>query len=472
MWSHLIKLVSLSKGALVVGVAASAALVSNAEFSNTPSHQELPSATPSAIVAQPSASSKPNLSVTAPKSTEKPATPTASQQTSTTEISVLIQDCLTKYGAIRAAGDNAPQADREATSAACKAAILASGMTSSEFALKFGLVTGPVAPTSTPKTEPKTAGLETAIQQCLTDWRNFNENNSAACAQALAASGLPADEFWKKFQDWADQQPAAGDNTTTDVTALVKDCFDKYTAHDPGVMDACKRAMSASGLTGDDFWNKYGRPTPPSTVNKPTASPKSTTNDETYALLSTCFKLHSALTSTTEPAQVNVIYDACNKAIAATGMTPTEFWTKFSKELAPAKPSTTTAPKPATTAETEGLIYACRKVQGALTSTTPTEQVNYASAMCAKAIAASGLSATDFWARWPVIKPITEPTATPKPVTNTAEVAQLIAKCLDLYKDLSSTNDTKAVSDACKAAIQASGMSSSDFWTKYHPTTN
>jgi len=50
MWSHLIKLVSLSKGALIVGVAASAAMVSNAEFSTAPSHNELPSATPSAIV--------------------------------------------------------------------------------------------------------------------------------------------------------------------------------------------------------------------------------------------------------------------------------------------------------------------------------------------------------------------------------------------------------------------------------------
>src|SRR5256885_4436786 len=71
MWSHLIKLVSFSKGALIVGVAASAAMVSNAEFSNSPSHNELPSATPSAIVAV----ATPKVEVGSPtKPTEKPAT--------------------------------------------------------------------------------------------------------------------------------------------------------------------------------------------------------------------------------------------------------------------------------------------------------------------------------------------------------------------------------------------------------------
>ena len=36
MWSHLIKLVSFSKGALIVGVAASAAMVSNARVAGEP----------------------------------------------------------------------------------------------------------------------------------------------------------------------------------------------------------------------------------------------------------------------------------------------------------------------------------------------------------------------------------------------------------------------------------------------------
>ncbi len=58
MWGHLIKLLSLGKGALVIGVAASAAMVSNAEISNTPSHHnEEP--TPIVSVSAPPASTRP-----------------------------------------------------------------------------------------------------------------------------------------------------------------------------------------------------------------------------------------------------------------------------------------------------------------------------------------------------------------------------------------------------------------------------
>src|SRR2546423_7840609 len=90
MWSHLIKLVSLSKSALIVGVAASAAMVSNAEFSNSPSHNELPSATPSAIVSA-APTTKPAEPTTKP--TEKPATtePKA-KDAGTTEVTGLIKE--------------------------------------------------------------------------------------------------------------------------------------------------------------------------------------------------------------------------------------------------------------------------------------------------------------------------------------------------------------------------------------------
>src|SRR5258706_14925646 len=66
----------------------------------------------------------------------------------------------------------------------------------------------------------------------------------------------------------------------------------------------------------------------------------------------------------------------------------------------------------------------------------------------------------------------TAPSASPKPVTSTADLAQLVAKCLDLYKAAATTGDTHAVTEACGAAIRASGLSSADFWAKYHPTAN
>jgi len=407
MWGHLIKLLSLGKGALVIGVAASAAMVSTAEISNAPSHNEQP--TPIVSVSPTPATTPPAHSPSSrvePKRSEVPAVqlPASSSPASpksNDSASGVVKECLEKYAALRAAGDSASNGDRESTAAVCKAAIEQSGLSTKDFAAKYGFDKLPYPTTTTPKTQPSTSGLEAAIQQCLKDWRNYAETSSAACAQALAASGLSSEDFWKKFEAWAVEQPYG--DTTNDVDALVKECFAKYTAKDPTTLEACKKAMAASGLSGDAFWDKYGRPTPPSTTVKPTDKPNSSTSEETYKLMALCFKLHSAITSTSEKSTIDAAYDACNKAIAASGMSTADFWAKFAKELAPIKPSATPSPKP---------------------------------------------------------------------VTNAAEVEHLIAKCLELYKGLSTTNDTKAVSDACKAAIIASGMSSADFWNKYHPGTS
>lgn len=362
MWAQIFKVASMTKGALVVGVAASAAMVSSAaEFSNTPSRNEVPSATPSAKVSEtkaPPASSRPANSPSTfvvPKASEVPAvqlpvatTPAAPSTTTSgsgATSSLVVQACLEKAAAVREhGGDSAPTAEREDMKAACRAAIEETGLSTSEFAIKyFGAKPG--SPNASPKTEHKTAGIEAAIKECLNDWRAFAEQTSVACARALATSGLPAEEFWKKFEDWAVQQPADGQTApSTDVDGLVKECFAKYQAKDPTTMDTCKKAMAASGLNGDAFWDKYGRPFKPSTENKPTTAPKS------------------------EPAK------------------------------------------------------------------TPEQGT--------------------------------------KPVTNTGEVSQLIARCLELYAKVKTTGDTKTVSEACGAAIRASGLNVQDFWTKYHPTAN
>ncbi len=372
-----------------------------------------------------------------------------------------MKECLEKYAALRAAGDSASNGDRESTAAVCKAAIEQSGLTTKDFAAKYGFDKLPYPTTTTPKTEPKTSGLEAAIQQCLKDWRNYAETSSEACAKAFAASGLSSEDFWKKFEAWAVEQPYG--DTTTDVDALVKECFAKYTAKDPTTLETCKKAMAASGLSGDAFWDKYGRPTPPTTA------PKSSTSEETYKLIALCFKLHSAITATTEKSTIDAAYDACNKAIAASGMSAADFWAKFAKELAPVKPSATPSPKPVTNAaEVEQLIAKCLDLYKGLSTTSDTKAVSDA---CKAAIIASGMSSADFWTKYhPGTS--TAPTASPKPVTSAADLAQLVAKCLDLYKAAATTGDTHAVSEACGAAIRASGLSSADFWAKYHPTAN
>ena len=348
MWAHLIKLVSLGKGALVVGVAASAAMVSNAEFSNAPSHQEQPSATASAAA---SASAKTNVSVTAPKATEKPATqntttttttPSASPKTDEKhgEIPQVVKDCVDRYLAIRAQGDNAADANRQAIAEVCTPALAATGLTSAEFAAKFGL------DAKSGTSEPNTTRGE----------------------------------------------------LSPEALAMARECVTKYNAKSTDASATCKRAIELSGLTSADFAAKF--------FPRPAATPiqKSTVNTETYALVARCLQLYAGATTSGDPKAVS---DACAAAIKASGLTSTDFWAKYGKELATTKPSTKAAP-----------------------------------------------------------------TASPKPVTNTAELSQLVAKCLQLYAAVSSTSDTKAVSEACGAAIRASGMTSAEFWAKFHPTTN
>jgi hypothetical protein len=334
MWAHLIKLASLSKGALVVGVAASAAMVSNAEFSNAPSHQELPSASPSALVAP--ATTKPT-----DKPTEKPSTlnttPAASPKTEEKhgEIPQVVKDCVDKYLAIRAQGDSAPAADRQAVGDLCKAALAATGLSSGDFWAKFGFD----KQTSSDETEARVTGdLEALIKECVAQYRAGTADASDACRRAIAASGLTPQEFWTKFHPYAEKPKG---DLSADALAWARECVTKYTLKSTDANATCKKAIELSGLTSAEFAAKF---LPRSTETKPATTPKPSTK--------------------------------------------------------------------------------------------------------------------------------TEPTASPKPVTNTVELSVLVAKCLDLYKAVTSTGETHAASEACGVAIRASGMSSADFWAKYHPTTN
>jgi hypothetical protein len=409
MWSHLIKLVSLSKGALIVGVAASAAMVSNAEFSNTASHTE-PSATPSAIVS-PASTTKPVVETSTTPS-EQPATEPKAKESSTPSTSAegLAKECVTKYTALRAAGDNASQGDRESAGSVCTAAIEQSGLSSSEFAAKYGLTTTTTAHPTAPTTTSRDLSPEALAmaRECVTKYNLRSADASATCISAIKLSGLTSSEFAAQFFPARTIQPT------------------------------------------------------------PTPAPKTTFTAETYALITKCLELYAAVSTTGDTKSVS---DACAAAIKASGLSSTDFWAKFH----PA-PKTTPAPSPTAnpaTAETEGLIYTCRQLYGALVPGSTAEQVQAASAACAKAIAASGLSTTAFWAKWAPIKPTTAPSATPTPTPVTsAELEQLVAACLDLYKAMATTGDTHSASVACRAAIAASGMTSTDFWAKYHPATN
>ena len=167
---------------------------------------------------------------TKPAETLTPATLTEPKHETTTtnkpndeSLGVLVKDCVAKYTALKTNTEGASEA-----SVACRKAIEATGLTSSEFWARFGPKT-----TATAKPEPAKKPETTKKPEMTT-------------------------------------RPETVKSTTTMTTAqieiLVKDCFAKYliarNTKEGGTaaVEACNRAMAASGLTGDAFWAKFGRP--------------------------------------------------------------------------------------------------------------------------------------------------------------------------------------------------------------------
>ncbi len=287
MWAYLIKLVSLSKGVLVVGVA-SAAMLSTAEFSNAPSHHEPASLSVAAVPAttlpanssstrvEPEVSEVPAVQLPAAPS---PASPQNDRVTSSTaphastvateghsDVSALVKECVERYLALRRLGDSAPATVRQSTSEVCKAAVAATGLTTAEFGLKFGLITSP-APTKSP---------------------------------------APV--------------------VTQDAAAMARECVTKYTAKAVDATATCKKAIELSGLTSAQFAAKYLSSATIVVAPSPTVAPKSTVSPETTALVTKCLDLYKAAKTTGDTKAVS---DACAAAIKATGLSSSEFWAKY-----------------------------------------------------------------------------------------------------------------------------------------------
>jgi hypothetical protein len=125
-----------------------------------------------------------------------------------------------------------------------------------------------------------------------------------------------------------------------------------------------------------------------------------------------------------------------------------------------ATPETSSKPE-AKTSDIEALVKDClTKYAAAKTSTTAGTA---ASEACRRAIEASSLTSSDFWARF---APKTEPTTQPqKPAPNIEALAKY---CLTKYAaaKTSATAGT-AASEACRRAIEASGLSATEFWAKF-----
>jgi hypothetical protein len=219
-------------------------------------------------------------------------------------------------------------------------------------------------------------------------------------------------------------------------------------------------------------------PTPalpsPSTAPEPAAKYEVTrtgtpaTNLE--ALVADCLSKYEAAKNTATGA--TAASEGCRRAIEASGMNSNVFWTKFAPKpqtsTAPAKPST----KPSTYTNIEALVKDCfAKYEAANQSTTGPAAATEA---CHRAIDASGLNATEFWAKFgkpsaprSEPKPSTSPKADP---TQTTALSQLTRYCLTLHAALTSASSHEQVertTTVCNQAIAESKLTPTQFWSKF-----
>jgi hypothetical protein len=199
------------------------------------------------------------------------------------------------------------------------------------------------------------------------------------------------------------------------------------------------------------------------------AKPQTTTGD-LETLVKDCLTKYAALkTSTTAGTAAS---EACRRAIEASGLTSTEFWTRFGPKMepstAPVKPSTSPSTKPSNTATNiEALVKDCfAKYIAAKDSTTG---ATAASEACRRAIEVSGLSATEFWAKFGTPQ---APKSTPKTTATptTPELSQLTRYCLTMHAALTSTSSREQVertTTVCNQAIAESKLTPSAFWSKF-----
>lgn len=271
-------------------------------------------------------------------------TSASNEKTTNTDLDALVKECL---------------ATKDAQSAECAKAVDASGLSLEDFWAKVAMsLSAQLAapekkePTTveTPRPTTSTHELFGLVTACVAT----HERSSEPCQKALNLSGLTPDEFWTKVsalfpktgtEPKHDTQPS----TTVDTAALevlIKDCLARYAVAKNSTGDAalaseaCKKAITASGLSSGDFWTRFGpkletkTPTPtrkPEETKKPTTTTTTTTPTVTTAQLEAmvkdCFTKYLITRNTKEGA--TAASEACNRAIAASGLSATAFWAKF-----------------------------------------------------------------------------------------------------------------------------------------------
>jgi len=167
--------------------------------------------------------------------------------------------------------------------------------------------------------------------------------------------------------------------------------------------DQCFRALAAAEL-GPDFYGRLA-------VNREQQLNAAKHEDDLWSLVKACVETHDLRS------------DACHRAIETSGLTPEEFAQKVSQLLGRDKCASTrndggnTCPPPCVSARNDGgtpcqkqeppvltdAVKACLAVRASLAGMQAKDMVIQAdrvSTVCAKAIADSGLTPAEFWAKY------------------------------------------------------------------------
>ena len=201
----------------------------------------------------------------------------------------------------------------------------------------------------------------------------------------------------------------------------------------------------------------------PETTTRPATSPRpETKTGDIEALVKDCLAKYAALkTSTTAGTAAS---EACRRAIEASGLTSTEFWTHFAPKTqpstAPVKPSTNSATNVEALAK-----YCITKYAAAKDSTTA---ATAAFEVCRRAIQTSGLTATEFWAKFGTPQAPKSETKTTAAPTATG-LTQLTRYCLTMHAALttaSSHEQVERTTTVCNQAIAESRLTPAEFWAR------
>ena len=249
-------------------------------------------------------------------------------------------------------------ASHERSSEPCAKALALSGLSADEFWAKVSALfeNKKNEPTASPKT---TEGLTAIIGACLEKFEAAKKGaysepivNSEACKKAFEMTGLTPEQFYARFVQkttTVSPKPSPTTSTTNEATyAAIKACLAKLeAARNGGTTESvttsleCRKAYEATGMTPEQFWTKFN-PKPAATEQpKPSATPKpqptqSVSDADLVVMVRDCFtKYNAALAAKGNEDLGRAAYEACTKAIAASGLTGDAFWAKFGTPQAP-----------------------------------------------------------------------------------------------------------------------------------------